>query len=220
MSTEARRQILTDEQVRAVVDAAFEVDDSGDFGRLVLLAGATGARFSQITNKALTVAGLQVQRSRVMVPSSRKGRSKQAKPPVAVPLSDDAVLRLLPAVQGRDASEPLLMRWQHRIVAPRTWARDFRREWRTADETTRLWNRAAQRAGLAAGTSMYCLRHTSIVRALRAMLPVRLVAALHDTSVKMIEQHYAAYIVDATEDLARRAVLSIARDAAPVRAVA
>jgi hypothetical protein len=35
----------------------------------------------------------------------------------------------------------------------------------------------------------------------RAGLPVRLVAALLDTSVKMIEQHYAAYIVDATEDL-------------------
>ena len=49
---------------------------------------------------------------------------------------------------------------------------------------------------------MYALRHSSIVRGLRAMLPVRLVAALHDTSVAMIEQHYSAYIVDATEDLA------------------
>lgn len=220
MSTEARRQILTDEQLRAAIEAAFDVDESGDFGRLVLLAASTGARFSQITGKALTVAGFQVQRNRVMVPSSRKGRSKQAKPPVAVPLSDDTVLRLLPAIQGRDPSEPLLMRWQHRIVAPRTWARDFRREWRTADETTRLWNKTALHARLPAGTSMYCLRHTSIVRALRAMLPVRLVAALHDTSVKMIEQHYSAYIVDATEDLARRAVLSMAPDAAPVRVAA
>ena len=45
MPTEARRQILTDEQVRAVVDAAFEVDESGDFGRLVLLAAASGRGF-------------------------------------------------------------------------------------------------------------------------------------------------------------------------------
>ncbi|MEA2916415.1 MAG: hypothetical protein QOJ15_8496 [Bradyrhizobium sp.] len=42
------------------------------------------------------------------------------------------------------------------------------------------------------------------------MLPVRLVAALHDTSVEMIEQHYAAFIVDVTEDLARRATMSFA----------
>ena len=53
---------------------------------------------------------------------------------------------------------------------------------------------------------MYALRHSSIVRGLRAGLPVRLVAALHDTSTAMIEKHYAAFIVDATEELARRAV--------------
>jgi hypothetical protein len=134
-------------------------------------------------------------------PAARRARGRRPSRLLPCPLSDDTVLRMLPAIQGRDMSEPLLMRWQHRIVGQRTWARDFRREWRTPDETTRLWNKAAQRAGLPAGTSMYCLRHTSIVRALRAMLPVRLVAALHDTSVKMIEQHYAAYIVDATEDL-------------------
>ena len=56
---------------------------------------------------------------------------------------------------------------------------------------------------------MYALRHSSIVRGLRAGLPIRLVAALHDTSSAMIEAHYAAYIVDVTEDLARRASLSL-----------
>jgi hypothetical protein len=57
---------------------------------------------------------------------------------------------------------------------------------------------------------MLCLRHSSIVRALSAGVPVRLVAALHDTSVQMIEQHYSAYIVDATEEIARRAVTPLA----------
>jgi len=57
---------------------------------------------------------------------------------------------------------------------------------------------------------MYALRHSSIVRALGAGLPIRLVAALHDTSVEMIEKHYAAFIVDATEELARRATMSFA----------
>jgi hypothetical protein len=44
---------------------------------------------------------------------------------------------------------------------------------------------------------MYALRHSSIVRGLKANLPIRLVAALHDTSVEMIEKHYSAFIVDA-----------------------
>jgi hypothetical protein len=40
----------------------------------------------------------------------------------------------------------------------------------------------------------YALRHSSIVRAIRANLPIRPVAALHDTSVEMTEQHYAKWI--------------------------
>jgi hypothetical protein len=47
----------------------------------------------------------------------------------------------------------------------------------------------------------YALRHSSIVRGLRANLPIRLVAALHDTSVVMIERHYGRYIADGLEEL-------------------
>jgi len=53
------------------------------------------------------------------------------------------------------------------------------------------------------------LRHSSIVRALRAGIPVRIVAALHDTSSAMIEKHYAAYILDVSDDLARSAVTAL-----------
>ena len=62
---------------------------------------------------------------------------------------------------------------------------------------------------MAAGTIPYSLRHSSIVRGLRAGLPVRLVAALHDTSSAMIERHYAAFIVDAMDELAARAVVPL-----------
>jgi hypothetical protein len=34
------------------------------------------------------------------------------------------------------------------------------------------------------------------------------VAALHDTSVEMIEKHYAAYIIDMTEDMARKTLMT------------
>ena len=37
----------------------------------------------------------------------------------------------------------------------------------------------------------YALRHSSIVRGLRKGLPIQQVAKLHNTSVKMIERHYA-----------------------------
>lgn len=49
----------------------------------------------------------------------------------------------------------------------------------------------------------YCFRHSSIVRMLRQNVNVRLVAALDDMSVAMIEKHSAAYIVDALEDSRR-----------------
>ena len=81
---------------------------------------------------------------------------------------------------------------------------------------TRPWRAAVAEAGLPAGLVPYCLRHSSIVRGLRAGLPVRLVAAAHDTSAAMVEKHYGAFIVDATEDLLRRAVLPLAPDAPPM----
>lgn len=42
--------------------------------------------------------------------------------------------------------------------------------------------------------TLYALRHTSIARQLLANVPVRVVAALHDTSVAMIEQTYSKHI--------------------------
>jgi hypothetical protein len=42
-----------------------------------------------------------------------------------------------------------------------------------------------------------------------AALPIQQVAKLHNTSVKMIERHYAKYIATALEDLARAAVASL-----------
>ncbi len=55
----------------------------------------------------------------------------------------------------------------------------------------------------------YALRHSSIVRGIRAGLPIRLVAAVHDTSVQLIERHYSRWIVDGLEELAARAVVPL-----------
>ena len=202
----ARKQLLTDDEVRRIVEAAYEVDDSGDFGRLVMLAAATGARFSQIT--AITVADVQPARGRIMIPGSRKGSSLQPKVPVAVPLSADVLEKVLPILKGRAGSELLLLRWANREIRPYVWEKTHRRPWGPACEVQALWAATVKRAGVSPETIMYALRHSSIVRGLRAGLPVRLVAALHDTSSDMIEAHYSAHIIDATEELARRAALS------------
>ena len=207
VATEARKQLLTDEQIKAVVDAAFAVDADGDFGRLVLLAASTGARYSQLTR--IRVGGLQIPNKRVMVPGASKGRSATARPPVAVPLSDAVIEKLLPAVEGRAADEPLLLRWAYRNVGPFKWEKDCRRPWGPAYEIEKPWAATIAAAEVPTDTIMYALRHSSIVRGLRAGLPIRLVASLHDTSSEMIEKHYSAFIVDMTEDLARRAVLAL-----------
>ena len=60
-----------------------------------------------------------------------------------------------------------------------------------------------------ASTVPYALRHSSIVRGIRAGLPIRQVASGHDTSVVMIERHYSAFIVSALDELARRAIVPL-----------
>ena len=202
-----RRQLLTNAQVRAVVGAAFEVDPDGDFGRLVLLAAATGARFSQLA--ALTILDFQINNARLMMPSSRKGKDRQPGARAAVPASLDVMDRITPAIAGRAYHEPLLLRWAYRATGgPGNWTKDKRQAWGRASEVRDLWAKTVNLSGIPDDTVMYALRHSSIVRGLVKNLPVRLVAALHDTSVEMIEKHYAAFIIDVTEDLARQTLIA------------
>ena len=56
---------------------------------------------------------------------------------------------------------------------------------------------------------MYALRHSSIVRALLANVPIRIVAALHDTSVVMIEKTYSSHIADHADVVARPSLLEL-----------
>ena len=208
VTSSPRRQLLTDEQVRAVVTAAFEVDPSGDFGRLVLLAARTGARFSQLAN--LLIIDFQLDNIRLMMPSSRKGKNRQSRTCYAVPMDIDDMRRILPAIDGRDENEPLLLRWSHRRTGgPGNWTKDKRQAWRRADEIDELWAKTVALAGIPADTVMYALRHSSIVRDLKKNVPVSVVAAMHDTSVGMIEKHYAAFIIDMTEDMVRKTRASV-----------
>jgi integrase len=205
-------QIVTDADVRRIVNAARLV--CPDFGALVLVLAATGARFDQVAR--ITVADFQPANRRIMIPASRKGRTSKVKPPIAVPLPDDVVAVLRPLVSGRTGGERLLTRWHNVKVAPTaengrtTWKQDGRRAWLDSSEVSRPWRLTLAEARLQTRLVPYCLRHSSIVRGLSAGLPVRLVAAVHDTSTAMIEKHYSAHIIDASEELLRRAMMPMA----------
>jgi integrase len=198
-------QILTDDQVRKIVAAAVALDEDGDFARLVVVLAATGARFAQVTR--MTVRDVQVERSRLMVPQSFKG-DKGGTDLIRVPVGKDTLEALAPILEGRGGDEPLLEVWRYKQISPTKWVRNRRGPWKTASEMLRRWNQAAAAAGIPTAIP-YALRHSSIVRGLRFGLPIRLVAALHDTSVTMIERHYSRWIAEGLDDMAALAVVPI-----------
>jgi hypothetical protein len=102
---------------------------------------------------------------------------------------------------------PLLEYWRHVQIKATTWERDYPGPWEAAAEMTRPWKKFIAQTGVADTIIPYALRHSSIVRGIREGLPIRLVAALHDTSVVMIERHYARWITEGRDELAARAVV-------------
>jgi hypothetical protein len=121
------------------------------------------------------------------------------------------VASLAPLIKGRAQDQPLLHRWSYKRAGRLKWVKSHVRPLGSAYEAEKQWAEVVSLAKLPKGTVMYSLRHSSIVRCLRQNLPVRLVAALHDTSIEMIEAHYSAYIVDMTEELSRRTAIAFAR---------
>jgi len=202
-------QVLADADIRRLIDAAQAVDAAdgwnGDLARLVIILASTGARYSQVTR--MTVA--DVQDNRLIVPVSRKGRGTKAAARIAVRVGEDVIAALRPAIAGRKGTETLLTRPHWTRGPGRRPIADSRGPWQWASEISAPWAALRQQAGLPTDIVPYALRHSSIVRGLRAGLPVRLVAALHDTSTVMIERHYSAFIVDAMDELAAKAIVPL-----------
>jgi hypothetical protein len=131
-----------------------------------------------------------------MMPSSRKGDRgrKPARRPGPIP--SELAHKL---AGNRPAGQPLLLRADGRAFS------------RPARTTMRSCMRGLpKRAGIT-GT-IYALRHSSIVRALLASVPNRVVAAAHDTGVGSIEKTYSAFITFAGS-VTRKALLDIASPA-------
>src|SRR5262245_12773221 len=197
----ARNVILTDEEVRRIIAAAYERDRA--LGVLAEVAAVTGARLSQLSR--LEVGDLQAHGSeppRLLMPLSAKGRrrdKRHERRPVPITPALAAVLKQEAA--GRPHDSPLLLRdngerWGHGR------RRHHRQDFRAVVEATALDPDVV---------TLSALRHSSIVRMLLANTPIRIVATLHDTSVKMAERTYSKHIAEHTDALARRALLDTAQ---------
>jgi integrase len=189
-ATETRNVILDEAQVRRVVAEAYR--ESAEFGLLVEIAAVTGARYSQLAR----LQKRDVKSDHLSIPTSRKGRGEKKIKRRQVPLPSALVARLQ-AIAADKADAALLLN------------KPDGGPWKKSDQL-RPWRKAAERAGLDPNeVSMYALRHTSITRMLKAGVPIRIVAALHDTSVGQIERTYALKIDKHVDDIVRPAMLDL-----------
>jgi integrase len=209
MSIARDNQILTDGQVGVLLRSTGEIDREqefeGDLYRIVVSLAATGSRYSQV--RRMRVGDAQVAQRRLMVPNSYKGRGGTggSEP---IPVGEDVIETLLPAIVGRPADAWLFERWTY-VQEPGSieWKRSERGPWQRG-QLTRPWNAIRDHADMPE-VIPYALRHSSIVRGLRKGLPIQHVAKMHNTSVEMIERHYAKYISSALEELARAAIVPL-----------
>jgi integrase len=195
----ARRVVLSDADVRRIVEAAYE---DRAFGVLIEVLAQTGARVSQAAR--LRCADLQSDRGdpRLMMPTSYKGRGQKERAHQPVPITATLAALIADLKGDRPDDAPLLLKSDGT-----RWLEDNKSEHWT------LFRAVATRAGFDPDEiTSYALRHSSICRALLKGVPVSIVARLHDTSAREIEAHYAAYILDVAGDaISRAGLLDIAQ---------
>jgi integrase len=192
---EARNVILDEKDVRAIVAAAYRAGK--EFGELVEVIAVTGARPSQVAR----LQGDDVQlgnKPRVMMPVSHKGRGTKKTTHRPVPITEALASRL----KGRKGT-----------LLPQPGGAPWAGKSHSAG-----FAKIVRDAGLdPAEVTIYALRHTSVVRMLLANVPVRVVAALHDTSVVMIERTYSKYIADHADELARATLIETSATVIPLK---
>jgi integrase len=194
-SRNARRIVLPDTDVLRIVKAAYEEDHP--FGLLIDTMAETGARISQVAR--LRCVDLQADRPdpRLLVPTSYKGRGEKERQQVPVPITS-RLAALLRAAKGNRPDDTSLLLKSDGLA------------WQSTNRSEHwgIFRIVADRAGFDPDLiTSYALRHSSICRSLLRGVPVSVVARLHDTSSREIEAHYAKYIADFADEVARRGLL-------------
>jgi integrase len=196
---EARNVIISDAKVREFVGSAYGLDHQ--FGLLADTLAITGARPSQTARLRVEDLRDHPVRPKLAMPKSGKGgsRNRSAKKAerYSVPITVQLAAKLKQAAKGRADDAPLLLQSDGNA-----WG----------DNPGQRYHREVGKVVTAIGldpdeVTMYCLRHSSIVRSLLLNVPIRLVASLHNTSVAMIERTYSKYITEHSDDISRKALL-------------
>jgi integrase len=194
-ATVARNVILGDRDVSRLVAASYAHD--AKLGLYVDVLATTGARPSQAAR--LLIEDLHGgAKPRLTMPKSAKGGSKnraaRKRERISLPITPALAAKLKQAAKGRPSDAPLLLQGNG---LPWAGSDDYREDVAGIVKALKLDARA----------TLYALRHSSIVRALLRGLPIRLVAASHDTSVQQVETTYSKYITDHSDDISRAALL-------------
>jgi len=194
-ATVARNVILGDRDVSRLVAASYAHD--AKLGLYVDVLATTGARPSQAAR--LLVEDLHGgAKPRLTMPKSAKGGSKnraaRKRERLSLPITPALAAKLKQAAKGRPDDAPLLLQ-------------DNGLSWGGSDDYREDIAGIVKALKLDAKATLYALRHSSIVRALLRGLPIRLVAASHDTSVQQVETTYSKYITDHSDEISRAALL-------------
>ena len=197
---EARNVVLSDYKVHEFVAAAYMLDQQ--FGLLTDTLAITGARPSQAVRLRVEDLHDHPTKPKLMMPKSSKGggrnRSQKKAERYSVPITVALSTRLRAAAKGRVDDAPLLIQSDGTAWGDNPGQRYHR-----------VVDRIVTGIGLGPEVTIYALRHSSIVRALLRGVPIRLIAALHNTSTNMIEKHYSRHITEHTiDDITRVGLLS------------
>jgi integrase len=203
-ATKANNVVIEDEATaQAWVAASYGHDHQ--LGLLTHTLGETGARPSQAAR--LRVRDLIVtdpKTPRLMMPRSGKGGTRSPEERKAeqypVSISPELAALLKISAKGRPSNATLLLRQNGQPWKASDASSDYRRDVR----------RVLKGIGLDPDVyTLYAFRHTSITRQLLAGTHTAIVAKTHDTSEAMIRKHYAASILDYTDEITRKTLPSL-----------
>jgi integrase len=199
-SQTARNIVLPDDKVHAFIAAAYARD--GALGLLIDVLAGTGSRPSQVVRLCCADLHDHPSKPKLMMPASAKGggrnRAQKRLQKYSVPITVELARRLKQAAAGRAPDAPLLVR-----ADGAAWPADPSQNYRSDIRAI-----VASIGEHPDKVTVYTLRHSSIVRMLLRSLPIRLLAALHNTSVGQIEKNYSAHITEHhTDEISRVGLL-------------
>ena len=183
------KQVLSDADMHRVIAAAYE--EGREFGLLIEALAETGTRISQAAR--LTVADLKDGANpRLIMPVSRKGRGVRKITHRPVPITTGLAAKLKVAIKGKAKGALLLPK-----PDGTQWVRDNHRK---------PFRLVVERIGLP-GITVYALRHSMVVRSILRGVPLRVIAAMVNSSTGELERTYSAYVLDHADEVARRGLL-------------